>query len=208
MSKKDETFGDFDLARALEYLQLFPYEKWEIDATPVPVSEVLKVNLRRAERQINTGSNEWEQRLFMELVFLEVLEDHDLRMWQEKQVDAGGSPFKGKADFVFTPYQARFKLPYVVMCEAKKDNFDQGWGQCVMASKAAHMLNEKNGQIFDMYAIVSSGKAWEFGKYTTDHKFYKTGLYSLEQTDVLLGVLHKIFTDCETRSVVPSARSG
>jgi len=40
----------------------------------------LKLGLKRTERQVITGSNEWEQRLFMELVFLAALENHDIRM--------------------------------------------------------------------------------------------------------------------------------
>jgi hypothetical protein len=63
-----ETFGSFDLTKALEFLQLFPYKKWVIEYEPIQPSESLLINLRRAERQITTGSNEWEQRLFMEFL--------------------------------------------------------------------------------------------------------------------------------------------
>lgn len=196
-TQKDGSFGDFDFAHALEYLQLFPFLRWNVPPKTVHVSNILKTNLQRAERQLIVGSNAWELRLLMKLVFLEALENHDLRMWQEKQVDAGIAPFKGKADFVFTAYQASFRFPYVIMCEAKKDNFEQGWGQCLMATKAAHMMNEKQDRKFDLFSIVSSGKIWEFGKYTTDNKFYKTDSYSLAQVDIILGILHQIFTECE-----------
>ncbi len=120
MTEPQETFGNFDLTKALEFLQLFPYLKWPIPYNPVLPSESLTINLRRAERQIITGSNEWEQRLFMELFFLEALENHNIRMWQEKQLNAGTSPFKGKVDFAFTPYQARFTTPYILVSAAKK----------------------------------------------------------------------------------------
>lgn len=193
----DETFGNFDFARALEFLGLFPYAKWELDIAPLAISEVLKINLQRAERQVTTGSNEWEQRLFMELIFLEVLGNHNLRMWQEKQINAGKTPFRGKADFVFTPYQAQFKLPYIILSEAKKDNFEQGWGQCLMGIKASQMINEKDGYKTDMYGIVSSGKIWEFGKYTLEHKFYKTDSYSMNQLGLILAILKDIFITCE-----------
>lgn len=197
IENKQETFGNFDLGKALEFLNLFPYFKWELQVNPIEPSESLKTNLKRAERQITTNSNEWEQRLFMELIFLEALENHNIRMWQEKQIDAGKSPFRGKADFVFTPYQVSFKLPYIVLSEAKKDDFEQGWGQCLMAAKAASLINEKEGYKFDVYGIVSSGKVWEFGKYTTDNKFYKTDAYSLAQLNILLGILELIFKEGE-----------
>ena len=128
-----ETFGSFDLTRALEFLNLFPYFKWEIQFDAVPISDTLRVNLQRAARQIVAGSNEWEQRLFIEQLFLEAMENHNVRMWQEKQIDAGQAPFRGKVDFAFTPYQASFKTPFLLLAEAKKDDFEQGWGQCLIS---------------------------------------------------------------------------
>jgi hypothetical protein len=190
-----ETFGNFDLTK--EFLQLFPYFKWPIPYDPVPPSESLTINIRRAERQIITGSNEWEQRLFMELFFLEALENHNIRMWQEKQLNAGTSPFKGKVNFAFTPYQARFTTPYILVSEAKKDDFEQGWGQCLMALKAASLLNEQNDYHLEMYGIVSSGKIGEFGKYTPDNRFYRSDAYSIGQPELILGILEFIFSSCE-----------
>ncbi|MBT8420804.1 MAG: hypothetical protein KJO08_08095 [Gammaproteobacteria bacterium] len=198
---KKQIFSDFDFAGALEFLHLFPYEKWEPKITPIQPTTSLMINLKRAERQITTDANEWEQRLFMELVFLEALENHNIRMWQEKSIDAGSSPFRGKVDFAFTSYRASFKLPYVVLSEAKKEDFEKGWGQCLMAAKATQLLNEQAGYRFDIHGIVSSGRIWEFGKYTTDNKFYKTDVYSLSQLDVLLGILHIIFDACDKHGI-------
>nr|VFK32915.1 MAG: hypothetical protein BECKMB1821G_GA0114241_11312 [Candidatus Kentron sp. MB]VFK35682.1 MAG: hypothetical protein BECKMB1821I_GA0114274_11372 [Candidatus Kentron sp. MB]VFK77434.1 MAG: hypothetical protein BECKMB1821H_GA0114242_11382 [Candidatus Kentron sp. MB] len=199
-SDKKEVFSDFDFANALEFLDLFPYQKWQLEIEPISPSDALTVNLKRAERQVTSDSNEWEQRLFMELVFLEALENHDIRMWQEKSIDAGNAPFRGKVDFVFTSYRASFKSPYVVLSEAKRDDFDKGWGQCLMAIKAAHLLNTQEGHRNELYGIVTSGRIWEFGKYTLDNQFHKTGAYSLEQPDVLLGILHSIFGKCEKQA--------
>ncbi len=192
-----ETFGNFDLTKAVEFLGLFPYQKWEAPFQEIPPSEALTINLQRAERQVTTGSNEWEQRLWMELIFLEALDHHNLRMWQEKQVDAGAAPFRGKVDFAFTPYQARFKSPFVVVAEAKKDDFEQGWGQCLIAMKTASMLNEQEGHRHPLFGIVSTGKIWEFGRYTPDNTFARSEPYSIGQPDSLLGILHTIFTECE-----------
>ncbi len=197
MTEEKETFGDFDLTKALELLDLFPYLKWDIPFESVYPGESLKLNLKRAERQITAGSNEWEQRLFMELIFLEALDGHNIRMWQEKQIDAGESPFRGKADFVFTPYRAAFRNPYIILSEAKKDDFEQGWGQCLMAVKAAQIINEKDGYDADVYGIVSSGRIWEFGRYSSDNRFYKTDAYSTAHPEFILGILNHIFTACE-----------
>ena len=192
-----ETFGNFDLTRALEFLNLFPYFKWEIPFEPIQPSAALTINLGRAEKQIVAGSNEWEQRLFMELLFLEALENHNIRMWQEKQIDAGQVPFRGKVDFAFTAYQVSFKTPFILLAEAKKDDFEQGWGQCLIALRAAQMLNERAGQPRDMVGIVSSGRIWEFGKLTMDNQFYRSEPYTLGQPELILGILHRVFTEYE-----------
>jgi hypothetical protein len=185
------------LTRALELLHLFPYETWDIPFHPIAPSEALTINLRRAERQITTGSNEWDQRLLMELIFLEALDPHNLRMWQEKQLDAGAPPFRGKVDFAFTPYQARFKTPFVIVAEAKKEDFEQGWGQCLIAMKAAQMINEQAGYQRELFGVVSTGRIWEFGKYTPENKFFRSEPYTLGQPEVILGILDVIFIACE-----------
>lgn len=192
-----ETFGNFDLTRALEYLQLYPYDTWAIAFQAIPPSDALMINLRRAERHITTGSNEWDQRLLMELIFLEALDQRQIRMWQEKQLDAGMSPLKGKVDFAFTPNQARFQTPYIVVAEAKKEDFDQGWGQCLLAMKAASVLNRKAEIVQDLYGIVSNGRTWEFGQYTRHNTFARSEAYSLGQPDAILGILDVIFRACE-----------
>ena len=195
--QSSETFGNFDLTKALEFLGLFPYQKWEIPFQEIPPSESLTINLQRAERQVTTGSNEWEQRLLMELIFLEALDHHNLRMWQEKQMDAGSAPFRGKVDFAFTPYQPRFKSPFVIVAEAKKDDFEQGWGQCLIALKAASILNEQEGHRHPLFGIVSTGKIWEFGEYTPDNTFSRSEPFSIGQPESLLGILSLIFSACE-----------
>jgi hypothetical protein len=195
--QSSETFGNFDLTKAVEFLGLFPYQKWDMPFQDTPPSDALTIHLQRAERQVTTGSNEWEQRLLMELIFLEALDHHNLRMWQEKQMDAGVAPFRGKVDFAFTAYQARFKSPFVVVAEAKKDDFEQGWGQCLIAMKAAAILNEQEGHRHSLFGIVSTGKIWEFGQYTPDNTFARSEPFSIGQPETLLGILGYIFSECE-----------
>jgi len=37
----------------------------------------------------------------------------------------------------------------------------------------SQIINKKEGYNFNIYGIVSSGKIWEFGKYTKDNEFLK-----------------------------------
>lgn len=193
----EQTFSNYKIADVLELLKLPPPAVWEIEAAAMPPSPFLTLGLEQANIQITTDANEQEQRFFMELFFMEALRKHKLRLWQERSLDAGESPFRGVIDFALTPYQPKFKTPYLVLSEAKKENFEQGWGQCLLAMKTCAMLNERDGLRFDMYGIVSTGKFWEFGRLTVDNRFSISTGYALTQPTLLLGALDYILTRCE-----------
>ena len=70
----------------------------------------------------------------------------------------------GIPDYLFTQPtkygKAVLGAPVLITVEAKKDNFQEGWGQCAAAMIAAQKLNANN-QI-TIYGIVSNGETWEF----------------------------------------------
>jgi len=51
--------------------------------------------------------------------------------------------------------------PILVTIEAKKDNFEEGWGQCGAEMVAAQKANGKDFP-HKIYGIVSNGDKWEF----------------------------------------------
>ena len=46
--------------------------------------------------------------------------------------------------------------------EAKRNDFDQGWGQCLAELVAAQKLNDQSDRV--VYGIVTDGKRREIGK--------------------------------------------
>src|SRR5213595_994201 len=52
--------------------------------------------------------------------------------------------------------------PYVLFIEAKKDDFDAAWGQCLAAMLAAQKLNNRTTRV--VHGGVSNGRVWYFGK--------------------------------------------
>lgn len=52
--------------------------------------------------------------------------------------------------------------PLIVIVEAKKNDFEQGWGQCLAELVAAQKINEDN--LLPVYGIVTDGELWKFGK--------------------------------------------
>ena len=76
--------------------------------------------------------------------------------------------------------------------EAKKDNFEEGWGQCLAELVAAQKLN--NNQHDLVFGIVTNGKLWEFGK-LEDNLFTKNvKYYTLENLAALMEVIHFVFS--------------
>jgi hypothetical protein len=61
--------------------------------------------------------------------------------------------------------------PILVTIEAKKDNFEEGWGQCAAEMVAASKANEDTLQR-KVYGIVSNGDKWEFA-YLENQTFVK-----------------------------------
>ena len=52
-------------------------------------------------------------------------------------------------------------IPLIVLVEAKKNDFDQGWGQCIAEMLAVLKIN--GDPETPVYGIVSDGTYWEFG---------------------------------------------
>jgi hypothetical protein len=85
----------------------------------------------------------------------------------------------GIPDYIVAQRSPRGKVildqPYLILIEAKKDNFEEGWGQCLAELITAQKLN--NNQNSRLFGIVSNGKLWEFGclqatVFTKNIKYY------------------------------------
>ncbi|MFO0128512.1 MAG: hypothetical protein ACK54J_15150, partial [Pseudanabaena sp.] len=59
-----------------------------------------------------------------------------------------------------------FDKPYFLLIEAKQDNFDAAWGQCLAEMYAAQKLN--NLEDLTVFGITSNGDRWQFGKLEGD----------------------------------------
>ena len=95
-------------------------------------------------------------------------------------------------------------VPYLLVVEAKKDDFTRGWGQCLAAMLAVQKLNTLPDQT--LYGIATNGRAWEFGRLEGDEFTQDPRLFSLSDLDDLAGALHFVMTRCReqvTRQPIP-----
>ncbi|MBE9042127.1 hypothetical protein IQ235_15205 [Oscillatoriales cyanobacterium LEGE 11467] len=88
-----------------------------------------------------------------------------------------------------------FDKPFFVLIEAKQDNFEAGWAQCMAEMVAAQRLNEKPEQ--DVFGIVSNGGVWQFGKLNGSYFTRNRRFYTIQDLDKLFAVVNWIFEQCK-----------
>jgi hypothetical protein len=88
-----------------------------------------------------------------------------------------------------------FEKPYFILVEAKKDNFEEAWGQCLAELVAAQKIN--NNPDLNLFGVVSNGKFWEFGQLKNDCFQKNNQDYSLYPLEELFAALNYIFQHCK-----------
>ena len=76
--------------------------------------------------------------------------------------------------------------PLLLMVEAQKNNFDEGWAQCLAEMIAAQKLNTQD---LTIYGLVTDGQVWQFGKLAQDVYTYNEQFFTLNNLAELLGAL-------------------
>ena len=86
--------------------------------------------------------------------------------------------------------------PVVMVVEAKKNDFEIGWGQCLAAMITAQKINTQEinrNAIFPVYGIVTDGVSWQFGKLAGDVFTENITPFSLGDLPRLFGAIDAVF---------------
>ena len=81
--------------------------------------------------------------------------------------------------------------PLIMMVEAKKNDFELGWGQCLAEMVAAQKMN--NNPDFPLYGIVTDGIMWQFGRLVGDAFTRNRTNFSLDNLPNLFGAVDSVF---------------
>jgi hypothetical protein len=87
--------------------------------------------------------------------------------------------------------------PYVVVIEAKRDDFNRGWAQCLTALLAAQKLNKLPE--LTLYGITTNGRQWEFGKLEGSTFLRDTRAFTWSHTEEVCAALHFVFEQCQAQ---------
>jgi hypothetical protein len=94
-------------------------------------------------------------------------------------------------------------VPYLLVVEAKLDDFDRAWGQCVAAMLAAQKLN--NAPDLPVYGIATNGKSWEFGVLRHNEFTQQQEPAALLDLDSLRQSLHAVFRKCRDMALAQTS---
>jgi hypothetical protein len=88
-----------------------------------------------------------------------------------------------------------FDKPYFILVEAKQDNFETGWAQCLAEMIAAQRLNGEYQIV--IFGIVSNGITWQFGKLEGEIFTRNSTYYTIQEINKLFAAVNFIFQQCE-----------
>ncbi len=82
-------------------------------------------------------------------------------------------------------------IPLIMFVEAKKNDFEQGWGQCLAELVAAQKINADPD--VPVYGIVSDGTWWQFGYLVGDAFTRNRTSFSVDNLPSLFGAINVVF---------------
>ena len=108
-------------------------------------------------------------------------------LWSHKSI-AYDAQLSGAPDYLISTKSALGKTvlgtPIIVVVEAKRNDFVEGWGQCLAELVAIQKIN--NDDIKPVYGIVTDGELWQFGRLAKD-------LFTRHKTALSIGELERVF---------------
>jgi hypothetical protein len=112
-------------------------------------------------------------------------------LWIQKSL-AYDADLNGTPDYMLatrsTLGKTVFGEPVLIIVEAKRNDFEQGWGQCLAAMVAAQKLNRDLST--EVHGIVTDGLLWRFGKLIAAQFMESATIYTAHDLPALFGALH------------------
>ena len=115
-------------------------------------------------------------------------------LWIKKAI-AYDEMLSGIPDYFISTRSELGKLvvgtPLIMLVEAKKNDFEVGWGQCLAELVAAQKINEDMEH--PVYGIVSDGTLWQIGHLVNETFTQNRTSFSVDNLPVLFGAIDSVF---------------
>lgn len=102
---------------------------------------------------------------------------------------------RGTCDFILSRSQMlpTVQAPAFVMVEAKKNDIEEGLGQCAAEMVAAQLFNQREAnEVPNIYGCVTTGESWQFLRLANTSLVIDQQRYFLVKLSEILGILDSI----------------
>ena len=110
-----------------------------------------------------------------------------LALWSHRAISYD-SLLSGVPDYIVSTKSPLGKTvlgtPIIIVVEAKRNDFIEGWGQCLAELIAVQKIN--GSEVQPVYGIVTDGEFWQFGKLTG-------ALFTRNETVLAISQLNRVF---------------
>lgn len=202
-------FGAFrDVQEVALAYQIMVQVKAFVEPLPFPVDEPFQTEMEFCLTNVTVSMSE---AAVCEFLIAPVLKkiwmsySNMLLIWSHVPLGVK-EPLVGIPDYYFSrrsPLGLVRDQPYVIVIEAKKDDFDAGWGQCLAAMLAAQHMNKQPSQT--IYGCVSNGTFWMFGKLDGQTLTQEIRRYTITDLPALFAALNYLFDQARQLVMAPAA---
>ncbi len=156
--------------------------------------------VRMLERSVLRAQSIGTEKARSEFIIAPILLETQVLVGSEKVSLFSGTEFnvdeeqglKGRCDYLFCCSANSFQIetPVIAVVEAKTDNINAAFPQCIAEMLAARIFNEREGRILPcIYGVVTTGSLWRFMKLVGDTIESEERDRSVSDLEELLGIL-------------------
>jgi len=202
-------FGNYtELGEVLKELQVSEHGEEFIELAPVAIEDHFR---SRIQFRLNNCPVRSSEASVCETLIYPVLEEillpyaQEMVIWSHLSVSEQGR-LLGVPDYILAKRSPLSPLvretPYAACVEAKRNDFEVGWAQCLAAMHALQRLNAPPERT--LYGIVSDGFVWRFGRLRGQSFVRHPGDFSLYRLDELFAGLNYVFRACKQEIAAPA----
>lgn len=191
-------FSDYkSISEVQQQFNIIAQEERFLEAEPTEPSPQFIAELRFNQQYFDLYASEAAR---SELVIFPILREmykpyaQQYELWVQKSLNCNEN-LRGTPDYLLATRSALGKrvlaTPLLMVVEAKRNDFEEGWGQCLAELVAAQILN--NNPHHPVYGIVTDGRRWEFGRLVNKVFSENNEPYNTEHLSMLLGGLYCLF---------------
>jgi hypothetical protein len=187
-------FSQFKNIADVQKLYNIRYEEGTfISSTDAALPDIFIEEFKFNKENIDIFSSEASRsELIISPLLREVYKNHskNYSFWIQKTISFD-DVLSGTPDYIFSRKSPLGKTVLetliVIVVEAKKNDFEQGWGQCLAELVASQKINNSSDN--PVYGVVTDGNLWQFGRLLADLFTKNERNYTIDNMQELYGAL-------------------